>query len=188
MRFLDRSECEEYVSRSGVDHQEVILGRRIQKMKSAVTFFYQSRMEEASSVSSCLVEYIRDFSWAMLWAYDLPFGDRSREENPPSDWRRYSKWRRSAGENRMLYDAPGHLFEPHEKFKLGQVIEFAIYMGWDAVLLAQPLRCLITLSHDDLITVQARHNVTALSDQLRRLGLSASTFDEPRLRRPRSRS
>jgi hypothetical protein len=176
MRFLDRSECEEYVSRCEVDHHEVILGSRIRKMKSAATFFYQSRMKEAGSVSSCLVEYIRDFSWAILWAYGLPFGDRSREEDPPPDWRRYSEWRRSAGENRMLYDAPGHLFEPHEKLKLGQAIEFAIYMGWDAVLLARPLRCLITLSHDDLISVQSRHNVTALSDQLYPVGAFSEQF------------
>jgi hypothetical protein len=112
----------------------------------------------------------------MLWAYRLPLGgDRSREVSPPEDWRRYAKWRRSVGESRTLFDARGHLIEFAERSKLAEMIGFAIHMGWDAIVVARPLRCVIALSHDDIITVQSRRNPTMLSAALYRFGLTRST-------------
>src|SRR5262245_28469528 len=145
MRFLAPSECEEFPLQIGLDRRDLVTGKRVYKLKNAADFFYQSRMKNARSVTDHLVDFLSDFTWAMVWAYALPLGDRSREDNAPDDWRRYTLWRRSAGEARALYEAPGHLFEPNERSKLADAIEFAIYTGWDAIVLARPLRCIMTL-------------------------------------------
>lgn len=180
MRFLTTSECEHLVTQVGLDHRDLVAGKRVHGMKNAADFFYKSRMKDARLVAQHLVDYLPDFTWAMLWIYGLPWGDRSREENAPEDWQTYARWRRSAGEDRTLYEAPGHLFEPNEAAKLVEIIEFTIYTGWDAFVFARPLRCIVTLSHDDVIQIQSRHNLSAISEQLHRLGLRQKDFRAPK--------
>src|SRR5262245_24697976 len=173
MRFLTTSECEKLLLKVGLDRRDLVADERVHSMKSAADFFYKSRMKDARPVADHLVDYLGDFSWTMLWVYGLPWGDRSRGEHVPDDWQRYARWRQSAGEDRMLYEAPGHLFEPNEKSTLVEVIEFAIYTGWDAFVFPRPLRCVIALSHDDVIKLQSRHNLSAIaSTTLSRFGLS----------------
>jgi hypothetical protein len=176
MQFLTKSECEALCESGGFGTGEVQGRTRVAEMKNAVLFFYTSRLNEARLVADQLVAYIGDFRWAMLWAYEFPWGDRSLEENPPQDWRHHARWRQTAGETRTLYDAPGHFFEPEERVKLADAIEFAIYTGWDAALLGKPAQCIITLSHDDFIAVQSRYNLTALEKELNRLGLRRGDF------------
>jgi hypothetical protein len=177
VRFLDKQECEGFGAKVGFDRRNLRADTRAKTMKRVASFVYRSRMKGTAAVATRLVEYTGNFSRALLWAYGLPLGgDRSREEKPPDDWRRYAQWRRSAGEDRTLFDAPGHLVAPDEKTTLAEAIEFAVDLGWDAVVLMRPLRCIIALSHDDIITVQSRHNVTALADALGRLGLSETAW------------
>lgn len=185
MRFLSSPESEELATRVGLDPHDIRDGARMRNMKSGAFFFYKSPMtdDHAHAVARHLIDLLGEFSFAMLWAYDLPFGDRLRDENPEG-WRRYAQRRQAAGESRTLHDAPGHLFEPNDSIEIADAIAFAIEAGWDAVMIARPLRCLVTLSHDDLIAIQSRHNLTALSSKLTRLGLSRSDFREP-LRRDR---
>jgi hypothetical protein len=180
MRFLTMLECEQFVSLVGLDRRDLTMRKRIHSLKNASDFFYKSRMTDARPVADQLVELFGDFTWALLWVYGLPWGDRSRNDNAPDDWQRYALWRRSADEDRVLYEAPGHLFEPNERSKLVEVIEFAIYTGWDAIVLTRPLRSIIMLSHDDVIKIQSRHNLSAIAEQLRRLGLSRKDFHVPR--------
>jgi hypothetical protein len=183
MRFLTTPECEELTAQVGLDQRNLLAGKRVHSLKNAADFFYQSPMKGPRPVANHLLDRFGDFTWAMLWVYGLPWGDRSREENAPDDWQRYARWRRSAGEHRALYNAPGKLFEPNERSTLIEVIEFAIHTGWDAIMLARPLRCVITLSHDDVIKIQSRHNLSALAKQLQRLGLSPpKDFHVPRQR------
>src|SRR5262249_45253628 len=176
MRFLTPSECEKLATRVGLDHRDLTASKRIYSLKSAADFFYKSRMQNAHVVAVPLVRMLGEFTWATVWACSLPFGDRSREDNAPDDWQRYARWRQSAGEQRRLFEAPGHLVEPDEQPKLVEIIEFAIYTGWDAIVFARPLRCVIALSHDDVIKIQSRHNLSALGAKLRRLGLSQRDF------------
>jgi hypothetical protein len=176
MRFLAPPECAAFATQVGLDHRKPSARKRIDTLKNAADFFYKSRMKDAHAVAVPLARSLGEFTWALLWAYSLPWGDRSHEDNAPVDWRRYAHWRQSVGDERTLYEAPGHLFEPDEQSKLAEVIEFAIYTGWDAVVFARPLRCVMALSHDDVIKIQSRHNLSPLAEELRRLGLSQKDF------------
>ena len=163
MRFLASSECKELGAQVEFD---------VSGISYAATFAYKSRMKEADTVVEHLVDHFGHFSWALLWAYDFAWGDRSQEDNPLADWRQYAEWRRRQGEDRPLYDAPGHRFEADERATLIEAVKFAIYTGWDGVLVGRPLTCLISLSHHDIIKVQSRHSLSALAQQLNREGIS----------------
>jgi hypothetical protein len=66
-----------------------------------------------------------------------------------------------------------------ERAALVEAVEFAIYTGWDAVLVTSPPRCVIALSRDDVIKVQSWHDLPALSQALNRQGISQSDFHAP---------
>ena len=175
MRFLTVSECAELSSQAGFTLGDLLSGNRFADLRHVAVFPYKSRMNHADIVARHLAASLGNFTWALLWAHGLPWGDRSLEEEPPKDWRDYARWRRSSGEERALLEAPGHLFEPNEQAQLVRVTELAIYTGWDAVLFANPLDCVIALSHDDFIRIQARHDLAALLQRLRECGISRET-------------
>jgi hypothetical protein len=97
------------------------------------------------------------------WGYVTP-GYNQR------NWNRYRKWRASHGEDRRLYDAPGHRFEAHEAGELSKLIEIALLLGWDALLSVKPKRQLLLLSHDDRLEIYRSHGGRALVKQLSALG------------------
>jgi hypothetical protein len=79
-------------------------------------------------------------------------------------------WRAANNEDRRLYEAPGHRFEPHEIGQLSKAIEFALELGWDALLTAKPGRQLLLLSHDDRLEIYRNSRGRALVAQLKTLG------------------
>ncbi|HKW55328.1 MAG TPA: hypothetical protein VJO12_16680 [Stellaceae bacterium] len=181
MKFLVMPECEQLLSSAGLDHHEVSGGARLRKMRNAAFFFYDRPLTSARAAADRLVGYLGEFNWALLWIDGLVFGDRSLEKTPPDGWRRYARWRQSAGEARRIYNAPGHMFEPTERAGLTDLVELALTLAeWDAVLLARPNRCVIRLSHDELVAVQSHFNLTTLSRELTKLGFARRDFHEPR--------
>jgi hypothetical protein len=187
MECLTRPECVDYAWKVRLDSDD-LLGRRrraagrkraaILDSKHTATFIYESLLKQSAAVCQLLTECLGDFTWAVLWAYELPFGDRSTEAEPPGGWGRYASWRQAAGESRRLYDAPGHLFAAGERSAVAEALVFAIRLGWDAVLFGSPPRAVIRLSHDDDIDIMARSakEISRVTDALVRLGLSKSKF------------
>jgi hypothetical protein len=53
---------------------------------------------------------------------------------------------------------------------LSTVIEFALQLGWDALLVAKPKRQLLLLSHDDRMEIYRGFEGRALAEKLTRLG------------------
>ncbi len=62
-------------------------------------------------------------------------------------------------------------FEEPERDMAALVLEVAILLGWDALIGSNSRSALIEFSHNDLITVHTRKNVSALSEQLQKFGL-----------------
>ena len=122
MRFLTTPECSDRARQAGVR-----LGKAgLQLTKPArhfVQLAYQSRMTNADVVAPILVECLGAYDWAVVWAYDLPWGDRSSEAKPPPDWRDYAEGRLRRDEHRSLYDAPGHEFAAGDGEQLVDVMK-----------------------------------------------------------------
>ncbi|MBV9246172.1 MAG: hypothetical protein JO366_15310 [Methylobacteriaceae bacterium] len=187
MQFLTVLECQGFAARLGIPVPDLTAGARPTKLKKTLDFFYDSPLRTATEVAQNLVEHLGNFDAALLRAHGLVWGDRSLDADPPPAWKAYRLWRRAHGELRRLYDAPGHLFDTEERGDLVAAIEFAIQTGWDTLIVPHPTRCIINLSHDDLVTIHSRANRPGIVPQLEALGFRRVRLGSPDLRRRKSR-
>ena len=171
MNFLSAAECQVQVGRLGSTAQNLAAGVRPAHFKKAADFFYESRLANAPQVAKELIDGLGNFETCLLWTHGLVWGDRTQEGDPPLDWAQYGLWRESCGAPSALYHSPGQVFVASEKAELARGIEFTIYTGSDALVFPSPTPCFVHLSHDDLISVQSRTNLTRLSAGLEKLGL-----------------
>jgi hypothetical protein len=176
MRFADRSESEEFFRRlgAGPDGRLIAGGRAAARFKTA-RFFYESGAVDLE-LGAALARGQGDFSTCMVWAAELVFGDHSLEEEDFHGWAPYRRWRRGWQEKRSLYEAPGHVFMAGEQDELARVVDFAIRLGWDALVGSDTKKPIVHLSHNDLITLYARSRPADLLAELSRLGLEESRY------------
>jgi hypothetical protein len=172
MRFISPVASEAFFRSLGIGPGGLISGSRTANRFKSDALFYKSRLPMARDVAQVLARAQGEFTECVVWAFDLVWGDRSREEHPPKDWEDYARWRHQQGETRS--DAPGHVFDFSEQVSLARVLELAIYMGWDTLVGARPSKMLVELSHHDSVTIHARSRQTELISQLERLGLKVS--------------
>ena len=149
VRFLSGEQCQALTRKLGFDCRGPVNGHRAARHLKVFDALYDSRIANGPEVAEALVEHQGAYATCLVWACGLPFGDQSQEGEPRSDWKRFRDWRRREGEWRTVYDAPGHLFEGHERAALAKLIEWALYMGWDALVAAAPGKGAVLLSHDD---------------------------------------
>jgi hypothetical protein len=163
MHFLARDEA------SKLEQQ---LRRQIAgQAKPKLILYYQSADRDYSGAANAITASIGAFTEATLHFQFCLAGDGWNEGAATNEqWRRYRQWRSANGENRRLYDAPMHRFEPHEAAQLSEVIGFALQFGWDALLAAKPGRQLMLMSHDDRIEIHRGFEWRALADKLIALG------------------
>jgi hypothetical protein len=134
--------------------------------------YYESRGgRDYSDAANAIAQSTGTFSEVTLLFQWCLSGDGWVESSPTNDrWRGYRRWRAANGENRRLYDAPGHRFEEEDVEQLAKTIEFALELGWDAVVAAKPGRQLLFLSHDDRLEIYRGFGSGALVRQLTSLG------------------
>jgi hypothetical protein len=136
-----------------------------------LVLYYESGERDYSDAANAITASIGDFTEANLHFAFCVSGDGWNEGTATNErWSRYRRWRGANGENRRLYDAPGHQFEPGEAEELSKVIEFALQLGWDALVAAEPGRQLLLLSHDDRIEIYRGFEWPSLAEKLIRLG------------------
>ena len=169
MKFLTPTECEHYATRLG-PKKDILDRGKLCTMKKRIDFTYCSRLQNARLVASEIVSYLGNFASALLWTHGLVWGDRTQETDAPQDWVRYGHWRSKLGAIGPLFELPGQLFDPAERAELMEGIEWTIYTGSDAIVIPQPTRTIVHLSHDDLISVHCRSTPSGLHT-LEKLGL-----------------
>ncbi|MBC8051200.1 MAG: hypothetical protein H7X92_13805 [Chitinophagales bacterium] len=89
-------------------------------------------------------------------------------------WTSYRTWRERHGCLKRTYEEPGHVFSKDENHALEELLRFAIFLGWDALVVAKPGRGMITLSHDDIIEIHAHKHASKLLRHLLKAGLSTA--------------
>lgn len=176
VRFLSGEQCQALTKKLGVDCRGPVSGHRAARHLKVFDALYNSRIANGPEVAEALVDHQGAYAECLVWACGLPWGDLSQEDEPRSDWKLFRDWRRRQGEWRNLYDAPGHLFDGHERGALAKLTEWALYMGWDTVIAATPGKGAVLLSHDDYIRICSRGTPDALLRRLERLGISATRW------------
>jgi hypothetical protein len=136
-----------------------------------LVLYYDSSDRDYSIAANAITASIGKFTWATLFFLFCVTGDGWTEGNATNKrWARYRQWRAANGESRRLYDAPAHLFEAREAERLSEVIDFALQLGWDALVAAKPRRQLLLLSHDDRMEIYRGFERRLLAEKLTALG------------------
>jgi hypothetical protein len=171
MRFISAADCEVFFAKLGFDRDGLVPGTRGAERYKITEVCYHAPFPVAERVAKSVVAHHTDFEKCLLWCTGVVFGDLSREPDPPQAWREYYRWRKGLGEASLLYDAPGHLFEPNEREDLARVIAWAMCMRWEAFVAAKPNKFVVSVCHDDFLTLYSRSTPSGLLDDLRKLEL-----------------
>jgi hypothetical protein len=119
-----------------------------------VLYYESGGDRDYSDAANAIAQATGTFSEATLLFQWCLSGDGWVESSPNNDrWQGYKRWRAANGEDRRLYEAPGHRFEPTDIDGLSRTIGFALELGWDALVAAKPGRQLLFLSHDDRLEI-----------------------------------
>lgn len=133
--------------------------------------YYESGGRDYSRAADAIVQSTGSFSEATVLFSFCVSGDGWDEHSATDErWKRYRRWRSANNEERRLYEAPGHRFEPHDVEQFSETIEFALELGWDALVAAKPGRQLLFLSHDDRLEIYRGFSSGSLVRQLIGLG------------------
>jgi hypothetical protein len=129
--------------------------------------YYESGGRDYSVAANAIALSIGKFSEATVLFLFCVSGDGWNELSATNEsWNRYRRWRAANHEDRRLYEAPGHRFEPDEVEQLSKTVEFALELGWDAMVAAKPGRQLVFLSHDDRLEIHRGFSSGSLVKQL----------------------
>ncbi|MBV9634101.1 MAG: hypothetical protein JOZ40_05685 [Methylobacteriaceae bacterium] len=136
-----------------------------------VVLYYDSGPRDYSIAANAIARSSGGFSEATL-IFLFCIGGDGWDEHSAKDprWIRYRRWRAANNEDRRLYEAPGHQFESHEVEQFATGIEFALELGWDALVTAKPRRQLLFLSRDDRLEIYRGFDGRVLARQLTGLG------------------
>lgn len=181
MQFITDAECETFFAKLGIDRDGLVPGTRGADRFKMTEVMYRDPFPIADRVGRSIAAHQGKFAECLVWCTGVVFGDLSLEPDPPRAWRDYYGWRKSMGEPRVLHDAPGHLFESGERDDLAKVVAWAMCMRWEAYVAAKPNKFVISICHDDFLTLYSRSTPGGLLDDLRKLGL------EPKRAVPRRR-
>lgn len=83
----------------------------------------------------------------------------------------FDGYRRSFGESRPLHAAPGHVFSESDLKQIECLLDLALYFYWDSLLFEIPAEIAVKTSHDEYISVRAKHR-----DRLSQIELTLADF------------
>jgi hypothetical protein len=133
--------------------------------------YYESGKRDYASAAQAITAAIGAFTRAtVLFQFAITGDGWNEDARDHRGWRAYREWREAAGDTRRLYEGPGHQFEAGDREQLARVIEFALIVGWDALIAATPKRQLAVLSHDDRMEIYRGFDRRRLSKKLVALG------------------
>lgn len=142
-----------------------------QPRPKVILYYNSSGGRDYSSAANAVTASIGKFTEATLNFLFSVSGDGWNEDLAGNErWNEYRQWRRSNGEIRRLYEAPGHQFGSHEAEHLSRAIAFALQLSWDALVAAKPGRHLLLLSHDDRMEIYRGFKGRLLAKKLIGLG------------------
>lgn len=131
-----------------------------------VILYYDSGPHDYATPAGLMAQAAAPFSeTTVLYRYSMSTG-WDEWASTHQGWQRYRRWRARNGSELPLYDAPVQQFGPDDIELLADTIEFALELGWDAIIGVKPGRQLLLLSHDDRVEIYRGFNVRELARQL----------------------
>ena len=156
MRFYSPDECEKWLH----DRQR----RRPDSATAAhvTRLGYPQQPHRVFFISHWIARSLTHRKPALLWLTE--WGVWPSSEN----WHLYYKLRQIYGDQRLLHEAPGHLFLEHEAEDLASFLQVAILNGWGGHVLTHANYVNAFFSHDEYIDSHAdsEANLTDVEEAL----------------------
>jgi hypothetical protein len=124
MIFLTDEQCEKWLNgREKPDVLEDTPGERL--------MLYKEQCSRVYYIARWLAMSITNMQQSLLWMTAWGLWDSSE------NWHLYDRLRKTYGDDRMLWEAPGHLFMDYEREDLATFLVIAMLNGWEGHLLTE---------------------------------------------------
>lgn len=151
MRFYTQQECEEWLS--GLEREKPDASPDMHRERVP----YPSKPHGIRFFARWIATSLTYRMPALLWITE--WGIWPSSEN----WHLYYKLRQTYQDQRLLQEAPGHLFLGHEAEDLASFLQTAMLNGWGGYLLTQENYVNAFFSHDEFVDFYAERE-EALAD------------------------
>lgn len=162
MRFYTQQECEAWLSDRERRKPDLVKDIHVERIE------YPSKPHQVFFIAHWVASVLTYQRPVLLFVTE--WGIWPSSEN----WHLYYKLRQNYGDNRLLNDAPGHLFLEHETEDLASFLQIAMLNGWGGYVLTEANYINAFFSHDEYIDFFAE-NSDNLADIRKALGPTQST-------------
>ena len=139
MRFYIPQECEEWLRAKQRRKPDDVPNAHVVRVK------YPKEPYRVFSFAHWIAESLTYRMPTLLWLTE--WGIWPSSEN----WHLYYRLRQTYSDQRLLHEAPGHLFLEHEAEDLASFLQVAILNGWGGYILTQADYVNAFFSHDEYI-------------------------------------
>lgn len=150
MRFYTKEECESWLSDRERKKPDLIPDVRVEHVEyptEPYRFFYFAHW--ISSELTYRQPTLLFITESGIW--------------PSSEnWHLYYKLRQTYGDNRLLQEAPGHLFLEHEREDLASFLQISMLNGWGGYVLTGANYVNAFFSHDEYINFFGNENANLI--------------------------
>jgi hypothetical protein len=174
MKVISKIECGDWLKKN--IGRDFTAEKVEEKYPHEVAYLLPSDTGKKTALARTLVGLLRVQSPGLFWI--TATGIWPTSENMAL----FDGFRKSFGENRILHNAPGHVFSGSDLRGVECLLGLALYFYWDSILFEVPAGIAVETSHDEYISVHAKDRdrlsriERALLDfELERLDLSSGT-------------
>ncbi len=139
MRLYTKQECEEWLRDRKRPKPEAIPAVQVER------FIYPHEAGRLYHIAHWIGMSLPYRQPVLVWMTE--WGVWGSSEN----WHLYYKLRAGSNDNRLLHEAPGHLFLEHEAEDLTSLLQVAMLNGWGGYVLTQANYLNAFFSHDEYI-------------------------------------
>jgi hypothetical protein len=143
LRFYTESECEDWIARRGLKKHTPA------SELSRERFAFPTTSGRIRFLSHWIATSLPYQAPALLWI--TQWGIWPSSEN----WHLYYKLRQGYGDQRLLDEAPGHVFLKHESEDLASFLQLAIMHAWEGYLFTETDYVTTFISHDEYVDFYA---------------------------------
>lgn len=164
MRFLTNEESLEWCKGYGY---EVADGAPMLSYELRIR--YPKSAPQLLAMAGVIEDILQYYSTCLVWVTQSGIW-RSSE-----NLHLYHVWRKSHGDSRFLFEAPGHWFLDYERTDLITLLHMALLFGWDAHVVPSPNGAAAFLSHDEVCDFAFSHeaSIPAVMERFAKMGLHA---------------
>lgn len=139
MRFYSVEQCEAWLTSRQWRRPDELRDMKVERVN------YPPEPYRLYYVARWMATELPERTPVLLWITE--WGIWPSSEN----WHLYYKLRHSYGDNRLLDEAPGHLFLEHEAEDMASFLQLAMLNGWGGYLLTHANSVNAFFSHDEYI-------------------------------------